>query len=79
MENSAPVANNPPVAVCLECSVTANRFRRESIAINRQIEFVAENFESADVIAVLVCENNAIELLRRDAALFKAQHQLSRA
>jgi hypothetical protein len=31
------------------------------------------------VIAVLVCQKDAIKLLRRDAAEFKAQHQLSRA
>jgi len=28
---------------------------------------------------VLMCQKDAIKLLRRDAAEFKAQHQLSRA
>jgi len=31
------------------------------------------------VIAVFMCEKDAIELLRRDAALFQAQYKLARA
>jgi len=31
------------------------------------------------VIAMFVCKEDAIELFRRNAALFQAQHQLARA
>ena len=37
---------------------------------------MAENFETADVIGVFVCENNAVELLGCNAALLKAQPDL---
>ena len=40
---------------------------------------MAENFKAADVIGVFVREDNAVELLRRDAALLQAQHDLPRA
>jgi hypothetical protein len=40
---------------------------------------VAENFKTADVICVFMRENNAIELVRRDAALLQTQHDLPRA
>ena len=55
------------------------RFCREPIAVNRQIEFTAENFQSANMIGVFVREKHAIELLRDDAALLETQHQLPRA
>ena len=63
----------------LECAVAANRFCRQRIAINRHIKFAAENFESADMIAMFVREKDAIELLRRDTALLQTQDQLPRA
>jgi hypothetical protein len=40
---------------------------------------VAENFQAADVIGVLMCKNHAVELFRRYTALLQAQHDLSRA
>ena len=40
---------------------------------------MAENFKTADVITVFVRENNAVELLRRDATLLQTQHDLPRA
>jgi hypothetical protein len=68
-----------PVPTALRETAGSKRFGREPIAVNRQIEFVAENFKTADVISVFVRENNAVELLRRHATLLKAQHDLSRA
>ena len=40
---------------------------------------MAKNFKTADVICVLVRENNAVELLRCHATLLETQHDLSRA
>ena len=75
---------NPPVGPesfrdSLEQSVAPNRLRRERIAINRHIKFAAENFKSANVIAMFVSEKHAIQLIGRDAALAQTQHQLPRA
>ena len=68
-----------PIPTSLRETAGPKRLRREPIAVNRQIEFVAENFKTADVISVFVREDNAVELLRRDAALLQAQHHLPRA
>ena len=68
-----------PIATAIRQTTGPKRFSCESIAINRQIKFVAENFKAADVIGVLVCKNDAVELLRRHAALLQTQHDLSRA
>ena len=70
---------NSPVAMLLEQSVVANRFCGERVAINRHVKFTAENFESANMIAVLVGEKDAVELVGCDAAFRQAQHQLPRA
>ncbi len=70
---------DPPVTVPFEWAVVANRFRRQSIAINRHIKLAAENFKSADVIGMFMREKDAIELLGRDTALLQAQDQLPRA
>ena len=43
------------------------------------MEFVAENFKTADVISVFVCQHNAVQLLRRDATLLQTQNDLPRA
>jgi len=56
---------NPPVRPesfrdSFEESVAPNCLSRERIAINRQIEFAAENFKSANVIAMFVREKHAI-------------------
>ena len=42
------------------------------------MKFAAEDVEAANVIAVLVGEKDAIELLGSDAALSEAQDKLSR-
>ena len=68
-----------PIATSLRETTGPKRLGRESIAVNWQIEFVAENFKAADVISVFVREDNAVELLRRDAALLQTQHDLPRA
>jgi len=74
-----PGRKEPPIATSFHEPVGPKRFGGEPIAINRQIKFVAENFKAADVIGVLVCKNDAVELLRRHAALLQPQHDLSRA
>jgi hypothetical protein len=43
------------------------------------MKFPAEDFEPADVIAVLVGKEHAIELPRRDSALLEPDHDLPRA
>jgi hypothetical protein len=68
-----------PIPTSLRETAGSKRFGREPIAINRQIEFVAENFKTADVIGVFVRQNNAIELLGCHATLLQTQHDLSRA
>ena len=77
IENSAPVAEQAPVAMCREWAAT-NRFRGEGVAIDRHVKFPAKNLEPADVIAVLVREEHAIELLGRDPAKPEAKNQLTR-
>jgi len=49
------------------------------IGVNRNVEFAAKNFQSANVIAVFVGEQNAIELLQRDPALLDSERDLARA
>jgi hypothetical protein len=68
-----------PVPASLRETIGPKRFAGEPVAVNRQIEFVAENFKTADVITVFVRENNAVELFRRDTALFQTQNDLPRA
>src|SRR4029077_9875920 len=70
---------DPPVTVSLECAVASHSFCRQWIAINRDIKFAAENFKTADVIAVFVRKQDAVKLLRYDAAPLQTQHQLARA
>jgi hypothetical protein len=68
-----------PIAASI-CEITGpKRLSSERITINRQIKLAAENFKAADVIGVLVCKNDAVELLRRYTALLQAQHHLPRA
>ena len=73
-----PGHKEPPIATSLRETVGSKRFRREPIAINWQIKFVAENFQAADVVGMLVGENHTVELLGCDAALFQAQYHLPR-
>jgi hypothetical protein len=65
-----------PVPTSFRETAGPKRLGRESIAVNWQIKFVTENFKTADVISVFVRENNAVELLWRDAALLQTQHDL---
>ena len=74
-----PGRKDSPVTMPLERGVASNSFCRQCVAINRYIKFAAENFKSTDVVSVLVGEQDTIELLRQDAALLQAQHQLPRA
>jgi len=75
----SPGRKQSPVATSLGETAGPQGLGRESIAVNRQIEFVTENFEAADVISVFVRENNTVELLRHNAALLQTQHDLPRA
>jgi len=59
--------------------IAPNCLCRERVAINRHVKFTAENFESANVIAVLVCKKDAVKLVGCDATFRQAQHQLPRA
>ncbi len=70
---------NSPVTMLLEQPVASNCLRGECVAINRHIKFAAENFESANMIAVFVSKKDAVELVGRNATLRQAQHQLPRA
>ena len=54
----------PPITASISETAGSKRFRREPIAVNRQIKFVAENFKAANVIRVLVGKNHTVELLR---------------
>jgi hypothetical protein len=74
-----PGAKEPPIPVLLEHAVAANGFGRESVAINGDREFAAQDFQATDMVAMFVRDQDAIELLRRDAALREAQDQLTRA
>jgi hypothetical protein len=58
---------------------SADCFRRERIAIDRDLKFPAKHFETANMIAMFVGEENAIELLRGNSALREAQDKLARA
>src|SRR6059058_1663701 len=65
-----------PIATSVCETAGSKRFCCESIAVNRQIKSAAENFQAADVIGVLVCKNDPIDMLRRHAALLQTQHHL---
>lgn len=54
-------------------------FRGQSVRVNRHLKFATQNFQTANVIAMFVRKQNAIELIRRDAALLQSQYQLARA
>ena len=67
-----------PVAMRCERSAS-NRFRGKRVAINRHLIFAAEHFEPANMIAMFVREQDAIELFRRDPAKRETIHDLPRA
>jgi hypothetical protein len=64
--------------VIVEGAVAANGFSGERVTINRDVEFAAKHFQAANMIAVFVREQNAIELVGSDAALFQPQDELAR-
>jgi hypothetical protein len=68
----------PPVPVSGQ-GAAADRFRRERVAINRDVKFAAEHVEAANVIAMFVGKEDAIELVGSDSTLCEAQDELSRA
>ena len=57
-------------------AVGSNSLRGESVCINRDIHFATQNFETANVVAMLVSEQNAVQFFRRDSALFEAKDNL---
>jgi len=70
---------NPPVTMSIQAAITPARFRGERIGINWQVIFAAKNFQPANMITMLVGEQNAIELIWGDAALLEAEDNLPRA
>ena len=70
---------DPPISTSFQETAATERVSGESITIDRQIKFAAENFKSADMISVFVREENAVELLWDYAALLETQRQLPRA
>ena len=71
-------SKDSPISMFPERAVAPNRLSGQSIRINRDIEFATQNLKTADVIAVLVSKQNAVELFGRDSALFEAQDNLPR-
>ena len=65
-------AKDSPVAMLLEQSVASNCLRGKRVAINRHLQFATKNFESTNVIAMLVGKKDTIELAWRDPALRQA-------
>ena len=75
----SPSRKQSPVPTSPRETAGPKRLGREPIAVNRQIEFVAENFKTANMVGMFMSENNTVELLRHDAALLQTQHDLPRA
>ena len=71
-------AKEPPVWMSGE-RTGADRFRGESVAINRDTKFPTKHLESADVIAVFMREQDAIELIGRHPAEREPEDELARA
>ena len=71
-------SKQPPVPVSGQ-GAAADCFGRERVAINWNTKFPAKHFETANVIAMFVGEQDAIELFGSDSALGEAQDELSRA
>ncbi|MGC3989634.1 MAG: hypothetical protein QM796_08155 [Chthoniobacteraceae bacterium] len=65
---------NAPVA--LHAAPRTERFGGEGIGVNRQPMALAEHFEPRDVVAVLVGDEDAVELRKLDAHLREAQRNL---
>jgi hypothetical protein len=74
-----PGPEEAPVPMLIEQTVATNGFSRQRVAINRHGKFPAQDFETANMIAVLMREKHAIELLRGNAALLETADELARA
>ena len=72
-------SKNSPLAMLFEQPIVPDRFGRQRVAINRYVEFAAENLESADVIAMFMREQNAVELFGCHATVLETENNLSRA
>ena len=57
----------------------ADRFRGQGIAIDRHVKLPAEHFQTADVIAMFVRQEHAIELRGRHPAKREPHDELARA
>ena len=71
-------AKETPVAMTGQ-RARANRFRGERVAIDRDFEFAAEHFKAADMVAMFVRKEDAIELLGSNTAEREAHDELARA
>ena len=69
-------AKEAPVAMTGE-RAAANRFRRKRVAIDRDLEFATEHFKPADMIAMFVCKQDAIELSGSNAAERQTHDELA--
>ena len=67
-----------PVFVLAQAEAT-NGLGRLRVAINWNGKFPAKDFQPANVIAMLVCKKQPVELLGGDATLLKADDDLARA
>lgn len=72
-------AKYPPVTMSIQSAVAPNRFRGQRVAINRHGQFAAKNFQPANMIAVFVRQEDAIELFGCNTALLETQDELARA
>ena len=67
-----------PVFVLAQGEAT-NGLGRLRVAINWNGKFPAKHFQPANVIAMLMCKKQTVELLRGNATLLKADDDLARA
>jgi hypothetical protein len=67
---------NSPVPMAIQGTVAADRFCGKRIPINRDLKFAAKNFQPANMIAMLVRKQNAVEVFRRDSALLEPKNNL---
>lgn len=72
-------AKDSPVRVLIQRTTVANSLRGLRVRVNRNVEFATEDFETANMVSVLVSQQDAIELLRKHAALLEPQSDLTRA
>jgi hypothetical protein len=68
-----------PVPMLIQRATGSHRFGGRRVCVDRNVKFPAENFEPANVVAVFVGEEHAIELFGQYPALLQAKHDLTRA